>query len=347
MKLKDLGEFNFIDRITPGCNAGDPSHVVQGIGDDAAITTHAEGVQLVTTDLLIERVHFIRGTISPRQLGYKSLAVNLSDIAAMGGTPHDAYVSIAIPPEVPVEELDAIYDGMKDLARASDVNLLGGDTTSSRQDLCINIVVIGSAPHDEVLLRSGARVGDRIVVTGTLGDSAGGLAILLSDPDIPADVAAALLRAHYEPEMYLEEARLFAASGVVHAAIDLSDGLASDLRHICQKSGVGAVVDVASIPTSSELRILCGTTGADPVQLALAGGEDYRLLVTIDPVGFDGLRRGIARATGRELYDVGTIVSEPGIRLQAPGGGLTPLSISGWDHFTSTTTEPEQEDDAS
>jgi thiamine-monophosphate kinase len=347
VKLKDLGEFNFIDRITPGCDAGDPSHVVQGIGDDAAITTRAEGVQLVTTDLLIERVHFIRGTISPRQLGYKSLAVNLSDIAAMGGTPHDAYVSIAIPPEVPVEELDAIYDGMKELARASDVNLLGGDTTGSRQDLCINIVVIGSVRREEVLLRSGAREGDRIAVTGTLGDSAGGLAVLLSDPEIPADVAATLLRAHYEPEMYLEEARLFAVSGVVHAAIDLSDGLASDLRHICQRSGVGAVVDLASVPLSDELRVLCNDTGADPLQLALSGGEDYRLLVTVDPAGFDELSRGIARATGRELYDIGAIVAEPGIHLRATDGSLTPMSISGWDHFITATTEPEPEDHTS
>jgi thiamine-monophosphate kinase len=320
---------------------------VQGIGDDAAITTHAEGVQLVTTDLLIERVHFIRGTISPYQLGYKALAVNLSDIAAMGGTPHDAYVSIAVPSDVPVEELDAIYDGMKDLARASDVNLLGGDTTGSKQDLCINIVVIGSARQDQVLLRSGARVGDRIVVTGTLGDSAGGLAVLLSEPEIPAEVAATLLRAHYEPEMYLEEAGLFAVSGVVHAAIDLSDGLASDLRHVCQRSGVGAVVDMAAIPLSDELHALCGITGADPIRLALAGGEDYRLLVTVDPGGLDELRRGVARATGRELYDVGTIVSEPGIRLQAPDGSLSEMSGSGWDHFTSTTTEPDPVDDTS
>jgi len=347
MKLKDIGEFNFIDRITPGCDTGDPAHVLQGIGDDAAITTHAEGVQLVTTDLLIERVHFIRGTISPYQLGYKALAVNLSDIAAMGGTPHDAYVSIAVPSEVPVEELDAIYDGMKDLARASRVNLLGGDTTGSRQDLCINIVVVGSAREDEVLLRSGARVGDRIVVTGTLGDSAGGLAVLLSDPEIPADVAATLLRAHYEPEMYLEEARLFAASGVVHAAIDLSDGLASDLRHVCDRSAVGAVVDVTAIPISDALRALCRTTGDEPIRLALTGGEDYRLLVSVDPTGFDDLRGEVSAATGRELYDVGTIVAEPGILLRAPDGVLTPLSASGWDHFTSATSESIPEDETS
>ena len=338
-KLKDLGEFNFIDRITPGCDTGDPAHVIQGIGDDAAITRPSDGVQLVTTDLLVERVHFLRGTISPYQLGYKALAVNLSDIAAMGGTPHEAFVSIAVPSDVPVEELDAIYDGMKELARASHVNLLGGDTTGSRQDLCINIVVIGSAREDQVLLRSGARVGDRIVVTGTLGDSAGGLTVLLSDPEIPADVALALLRAHYEPDMYLEEARLFAASGVVHAAIDLSDGLASDLRHVCRRSGVGAVVEADAIPVSDELRALCGATGDDPIRLALTGGEDYRLLVTVDPAGLDELGRAVAVATGRELHDVGEIVADGGIHLRAADGSLSPLAASGWDHFTSETAQ--------
>jgi thiamine-monophosphate kinase len=147
--------------------------------------------------------------------------------------------------------------------------------------------------------------------------------------------------------MYLEEARLFAVSGVVHAAIDLSDGLASDLRHICQRSGVGAVVDLASVPLSDELRVLCNDTGADPLQLALSGGEDYRLLVTVDPAGFDELSRGIARATGRELYDIGAIVAEPGIHLRATDGSLTPMSISGWDHFITATTEPEPEDHTS
>lgn len=344
MKLKELGEFAFIDRITPGCEVGDPAHVVRGIGDDAAVTLVADGVQLITTDLLIERVHFIRGTISPYQLGYKALAVNLSDIAAMGGTPCDAYVSIAIPAAVPVEELDAIYDGMKDLAAASEVNLLGGDTTGSKEDLCINIVVIGRAHPDEVLYRSRARVGDRLLVTGTLGDSAGGLEVLLSDPQVSPDVSAFLLRAHYEPEMYLQEARIFATSGLVHAAIDLSDGLASDLRHICTKSGVGAIVDVAAIPLSDELQTLCEATDHDPVQLALTGGEDYRLLIAADPVGVDELAHMVADTTGRRLHQLGECIEGDGIRLRHPNGSVQPLSESGWDHFTSTVPDTKSED---
>jgi thiamine-monophosphate kinase len=339
LKLRELGEFNFIDRIEPGCLAGDADHVVRGIGDDAAVVEHPGGVLLVTTDMLIERVHFLRGAISPRQLGYKALAVNLSDIAAMGGTAHDAFISIAVPVEVPVEELDEIYDGMKGLARATGVNLLGGDTTGSKQDLCLNIAVTGTARPDEVLYRSGATAGDRVLVTGTLGDSAGGLAVLIDQPELPESVAAALLKAHHEPELYLEEARIFATSGVVHASIDLSDGLASDLRHVCNSSRVGAVVELEKLPLSDELEKLCAVTGADPIALALAGGEDYRLLITVEPAAVGSLSEIVFGATGRQLYDVGEIVAGEGIRLRRPDGTTAALTRSGWDHFTTPAAD--------
>lgn len=333
MKLTELGEFAFIDRIAPGCQRGDPARVIRGIGDDAAVVEVPGGVLVLTTDMLIERVHFLRGTITPRQLGYKSLAVNLSDIAAMGAVPHEALISIAIPPTVSVEELDEVYDGMKELAAQSRVNLLGGDTTGSKQDLCLNIVVTGSAAEDEILYRSGARVGDRILVTGTLGDSAGGLVVILEQPSIDEKCARTLVEAHHLPELYLDEARLLARSGAAGAAIDLSDGLASDLRHVCRASKVGAVVDVASVPLSPALRELCSATGRDPLRLALAGGEDYRLLVTVAPDRTDELRSAVAASTGRQLFDVGEIVPGNEILLRQADGGTAPLSHSGWDHF--------------
>ena len=343
MKLSEIGgEFAFIDRIAPGCERGDPARVIRGIGDDAAVVEVPGGVLLLTTDMLIERVHFLRGTISPRQLGYKALAVNLSDIAAMGAVPHEALISIAIPPSVSVEELDEIYDGMKALAAASRVNLLGGDTTGSKTDLCLNIVVTGSAAPEEILYRSGALVGDRILVTGTLGDSAGGLTVLLERPPIRDDVARTLVEAHYLPELYLAEARLLARSGAAHAAIDLSDGLASDLRHVCRRSSVGAVVDAGSLPLSGELRTLCTATGHDPIRLAVAGGEDYRLLVTVDPGRVDELRAAVAAETGRELFDVGEIVAGEELSLRHADGSATPLALSGWDHFAGgTDCDPE------
>jgi thiamine-monophosphate kinase len=340
VKLSELGEFAFIDRITPGCQAADQSRVLRGIGDDAAVIECGGSLLLVTTDMLIERVHFLRGTISYRQLGYKSLAVNLSDIAAMGGVPHEAFVSIAIPPTVSVEDLDELYDGMKALARDAGVNVLGGDTTGSKADLCINIAVTGSVPRDEVLYRTGARVGDRILVTGTLGDSAGGLTVLLERPELPDEVARFLLEAHYLPQLFLTEARILAASGAAHAAIDLSDGLASDLRHICRGSGVGAVVDVPSLPLSAPLRQLCAATGHDLLRLALGGGEDYRLLVTVDPGRVAELRSMVAERTGRTLFDIGEIVTGDAIRLRHADGTCAPLELSGFDHFAKGRSAP-------
>ncbi len=338
MKLRELGEFAFIDRITPGCDVGDPDHVVCGIGDDAAVVTGPDGLLVITTDMLIERVHFIRGAISARDLGYKSLAVNLSDIAAMGATPLDAFVSIAVPPSVSVEELDEFYAGIKGLAASAGVNLLGGDTTGSMIDLAINVVVTGFAPPDEILYRSGARVGDRILVTGTLGDSAAGLELLLGRVPAPGDFAARLVEAHCRPELFLDEARILASSGAVGAAIDLSDGLASDLGHVCRASGVGAVIDVGALPLSDQLLRFCADSKMDPVRLALGGGEDYRLMVTLDSARVDQLRRVIAGATGREIFDIGEIVIGNGIVLRRSDGATGPLDVAGWDHFT--TPEP-------
>lgn len=334
MKLTDLGEFVFIDRITPGCDAGDADHVIQGIGDDAAVVAGSDDPLVVTTDMLIERVHFIRDTLSPWQLGYKSLAVNLSDIAAMGARPLDAFVSIAVPMSVAVEELDEFYEGMKTLAAESGVNLLGGDTTGSKTDLCINVVVTGTAPAHQILYRSAARPGDRIVVTGTLGDSAGGLEVLLHCPDLPEDISAELIRAHLEPELFLREARIFAESGAAGGAIDLSDGLSSDLRHICGASGVGAVLDLAAVPLSRALRALCAVTGNDPIRMALTGGEDYRLLVTVHPQGLDEVRTAIQETTGRQLFDIGEVVHGDGIRIRNDDGSTSDLELSGWDHFS-------------
>jgi thiamine-monophosphate kinase len=333
MKLSELGEFAFIDRITPGCQAADQSRVRRGIGDDAAVIECGSDLLLVTTDMLIERVHFLRGTISYRQLGYKALAVNLSDIAAMGGVPHEAFISIAIPPTVSVEDLDELYHGIKALASDSGVNVLGGDTTGSKADLCLNLVVTGSVPRGQVLYRTGARAGDRILVSGTLGDSAGGLTVLLERPEIPSETARFLLEAHYLPELYLTESRILAASGAAHAAIDLSDGLASDLRHVCRGSGVGAVVEVPSLPLSVPLRQLCAATGHDLLRLALGGGEDYRLLIAVDPGRVDELQSTVAERTGRTLFDIGEFVAGEEIRLRHADGTCGPLELSGFDHF--------------
>ncbi|MBW2133588.1 MAG: thiamine-phosphate kinase, partial [Deltaproteobacteria bacterium] len=232
MNLKDMGEFGWIDRIRENCLIRKDA-VLKGIGDDAAVFQVApDTATLVTTDLLVERVHFLKDAASPFDLGYKALAVNLSDIAAMGGTPREAFVSIGIPKDFTVEYLDALYQGMKHLAAEHRVNILGGDTTGSKTDLIINIMVVGTAPPEEILYRHGARPGDVILSTGFLGDSRAGLHLILEGIPLASPHLKDLVLSHLKPYPYVREGRFLARHGGVRSAIDVSDGLSSDLSHI-------------------------------------------------------------------------------------------------------------------
>lgn len=336
MTLKNLGEFGFIERIRQGCLVR-PEGVVRGIGDDAAaFNTSARQVTLLTTDLLVERVHFLREAISGVDLGHKALAVNLSDIAAMGGRPREAFVSIAIPTDCSLGYLEAIYAGMTDLARAHNVNILGGDTTASKGDLIINVALTGSVPEHELLRRDGARPGDLIAVTGTLGDSRAGLHLIQHGTATQRHEYVDLLKAHRRPRPHLPEGRYFARSGGVTAAMDLSDGLSSDLGHILRQSKVGARLSAERLPLSEKLRAFCQDRGIDPIPFALAGGEDYVLLLTVAAEAWEGLRAGYAKAFGTPLNLIGEITAE-GVgqaALVAPDGCTKPLIASGWDHFS-------------
>jgi thiamine-monophosphate kinase len=329
MKLADLGEFGLIERITPGCVV-ESARVVKGIGDDCAVIRQEDPAlwQLVTTDMLVEGVHFRREDLSPQQLGAKSLAVNLSDIAAMGGTPKDAFISLAISDEVSVEFVEGLYAGMKTMAAHHGVNLLGGDTTASLSGLVISITLTGNVRPEEVLLRSGAQVGDTIFVTGPLGDAAAGLHALLHGP-VERDPAANLLvTRHLEPQPHLALARAIAATRLAHSMIDISDGLAADLGHICQQSGVGCLLEESLLPLSDELCSYCRHRGLNPLHLALGGGEDYVLLLTASPE--------LARSPQLQhlaLFPIGRIVAGAARMVRDRLGQVTPLSALGWDHF--------------
>jgi thiamine-monophosphate kinase len=333
MKLKDIGEFGFIDKISRGCLIR-PDGVVRAIGDDAAaFTTEADQLMLVTTDLLVERVHFLRDATSGFNLGYKSLAVNLSDIAAMGGIAKEAFVSIAIPADCPIDYLEDLYQGMKSLAAEFSVNILGGDTTNSKTDLIINIAVTGTVENSGILLRNTAQVGDVIFSTGFLGDSRAGLHLILNRITADSSALKSLLKAHVLPKPYLHEGRFLGAHKHVHAAIDVSDGLSSDLGHVVNESRVGAILYARQIPISPHLKTFCSRFAFDPVEFALAGGEDYTLLCTVAPDWADKIADAYADKFHRPLFPVGEITDTGKIELIGTDNKTQTIKSTGWNHF--------------
>jgi thiamine-monophosphate kinase len=330
-RISDLGESAFIKRIEPGCIVR-PEGVVCGIGDDCAVTQGpGDLVQLVTTDLLVEGVHFLRDAITPLQLGAKAMAVNLSDIAAMGGRPRDAYLSLSVPTDTPIEYLDAVYDGLKSMAARFQVNLLGGDTTRSPAALVINVTLTGDARSAAVLYRTGARLGDLLFVTGFLGDSAAGLHAILGGHAAADQVAAELVRRHHQVVPQVREGQIIAADGRAHAMLDVSDGLAADLRHLCDRSGVGALIEEDRLPVSEPLGAYCAAHGLVSRELALSGGEDYVLLLAGEPELAASLG-----PLGVTLFPIGRVVEAGQLWLRRADGRVVPLPPSGWDHFGST-----------
>ena len=285
MKMQQLGEFGLIDRIRKMTSVPDPSWV--GIGDDCAViplSPETGGAPasdlLVSTDMLVEGTHFLMEDISPRQLGWKSAAVNISDIAAMGGKPIATFLSLALPKTLPEQWMQEFMEGYNGISEKFGAALLGGDTTCSPDRICINVTVLGTCPRGKAKLRSAARPGDLVCVTGTLGDSAAGLKLILGGQK---GAAPRLMDRHYTPTPRVEEGLALSCLPGVHAMMDISDGVGSDLRHILDESGVGARIDTGKLPISKELQDLCIKKGWDPRELALCGGEDYELLFTMDP----------------------------------------------------------------
>ncbi len=282
MDLKELGEFGLIERIKEALGGPMPDGVL-GIGDDCAVLPQAGGMEtLVSTDMLLEGSHFLRGDIPARLLGWKSAAVNFSDIAAMGGRPVGSFLSLGLPAGLDSDWMDAFLAGYKECSQYCGAPLLGGDTTTSQDGIAINVTVIGQCQRGRSRKRSSAVPGDLICVTGPLGDSAAGLQAILQGVRGSED-AEALVERHYRPMPRVSEGQALAATPGVHAMMDISDGVASDLRHILKASGVGAAVRTQDVPLSAELRRVCAQQGWDATTLALTGGEDYELLFTMAP----------------------------------------------------------------
>jgi thiamine-monophosphate kinase len=304
--LAGLGEFGFIARMARPFLKSLPAGL-KGIGDDCAVLPWTKRERLlVTTDMLIEDRHFIRKRITAVDLGYKSLAVNLSDIAAMGGRPRWALLSIGIPTGIELDWLDGFFKGWREAAKPSGVRLVGGDTTKSPDGIVINVVVIGMVRAGREKLRSAALLGDIIAVTGILGDSRAGLCILLGGDARDRDESR-LIRMHHRPRPHLEEGEWLASRPGVRAMMDVSDGIDSDLRRILERSNVGADVDLEKLPVSPALiRVAC-RRHFDPIETAAAGGEDYCLLLTVERRTFDKVSAAFERRFGRPLSAIGTI----------------------------------------
>lgn len=333
MKLSSIGEFGFIKRASEILNQKLPTDII-GIGDDCAVVPIESGKSLlVTTDMLVEDIHFLRDKISPTDLGYKSLAVNLSDIAAMGGEPKSAYISIAIPITIDVEWLDEFYSGIRQLAKSENVYILGGDTTKSPDKIVINFSVIGIAPSHLIKYRSTARVEDYICVTDYVGDSGAGLKIILDNLDIDND-ANYLIQRHNKPYPQIEEGKWLASKSQVHAMMDVSDGIDSDIRRIMESSCCGALIELEKLPLSPELQSISKKFGWDAKEIAVTGGEDYCLLVTVEQNAYKDLAFEFKNKFGRPLEKIG-IIKEQDFNLQySKNGRIVELHSHGYNHFS-------------
>lgn len=332
MKLADLGEFGFIRRFAGPFQTHLPSGVT-GIGDDCAIIPWtADTCQLVTTDMLVEDVHFLRQRTPPQALGEKSLAVNLSDIAAMGGKPTHAFLSIGIPAAVEVEWLDAFFTGLRTLAEHEQVSLLGGDTTSSPGPLIVNIAVLGLIPSKQIKRRSAARPGDSVCVTGELGDAGGGLRVLLDALTMGEDERYLLDRQH-RPQAHVQEGQWLGEQPAVHAMLDISDGIDADIRHIMEQSACGAIIDLARLPRSPALLNAAQRHQWDCEQLAATSGEDYCLLLTVAPDQLRAVQAAFQARFARPLTTIGTITDQAMQLLYTRNDQPVQLQQHGFEHF--------------
>ncbi|HEX5543923.1 MAG TPA: thiamine-phosphate kinase [Nitrospira sp.] len=317
--------------------------LVQGIGDDAAIIkTSGQTWCHLTTDLLAEGIHFDLKLMTPESVGYRAAMANLSDIAAMGAVPRYLLVSLAIPGTVKRSSIYQLYRGLMKACRFYDVALIGGDTSASKGGLFLSITLVGTTSVRRALFRHGAKVGDHLYVSGTLGDSLAGLKLLMSSTtshhlrkkkiEFSRSHRQFLVRRHSHPTARVAEGRWLKERRLASAAIDLSDGLSGDLRHLCEESRVGAEVELDQLPISPACRAYARTIGVSPIRLALTGGEDYELLFTASPHDSDTIERQ-AGTRGFRMTRIGTI-RPPRFGIQMTFDGRTqPMPAISYEHF--------------
>lgn len=372
--VRDFGEFGLIERLrqlVPPL----PSSIFVGIGDDVAVLRSTSGrLLLATCDTQIEGIHFLQHTMPPRLLGRRAAAVNLSDVAAMGGSPLWALVSLMLPDITLVVWVEELYRGLVEGLGRYGAALVGGNTARHPDRIVVDVALLGEVDAEKVVLRRGAQVGDIIVVTGSLGASKAGLECLRVapgmaqeaaessgshaawpetlagvsvDPALQTKTAENLMAAvdrdtwmgavhrHWVPEPRVREGHVLAASGWVHAMIDVSDGFLGDLTHLCAASGVGAVIDVDAVPVDAACQAVAQALGQDALLWALHGGEDYELLAAVHPDGLEEVLGELAQQSAVPCRVVGRIVSrDQGIRCVRHDGSLLDTNVGqAWDHF--------------
>ncbi|MFT4667189.1 MAG: thiamine-monophosphate kinase [Polaribacter sp.] len=335
--VNELGEFGLIEHLTKDFTNKRKS-TVKGIGDDAAVLQTGDKYTVISTDMLVEGIHFDMAYTPLKHLGYKSVVVNVSDICAMNATAEQITVSIAISNRFSVESLDELYAGIKAACNFYNVDLIGGDTTSSNKGLIISITAIGTVAPEKVVYRSGANEGDLLCVTGNLGAAYLGLQILerekqifQSSPGVQPDLEnqAYLIGRQLKPGARTDMIEFFEKNKLVPTSmIDISDGLASEIFHLCKQSNVGAFVEESGVPMHPDAEEMALKFKLDPVTCALSGGEDYELLFTIDPNDIEKVKYL------PDIYIMGEMVNkEQGINLHTKGGNIHPIKAQGWKHF--------------
>ena len=336
-EIAELGEFGLIDHLLKD-NVLQRSSTIKGPGDDAAVLKHGDGLSVVSTDLLVEGIHFDLMYTPLKHLGYKSIAVNVSDICAMNARPEQVTVSLGISNRFSVEALEELYSGIYAACKRFGVDLIGGDTTSSNKGLIISVTAIGRTTEDEVVYRSGAKPGDLLCVSGNLGGAYLGLQLLerekqlfLENPKTQPDLEDQnyVVGRQLKPEARTDIINMFREDKFRPTSmIDVSDGLTSDLFHICRNSEVGAIIFESQVPIHQDAKLMALKFNMDPITSALNGGEDYEMLFTADPVDLDKIKMMA------DIYIIGDmILPERGIKLQTEQNRFVDLTAQGWQHF--------------
>jgi thiamine-monophosphate kinase len=336
--IGQLGEFGLIDHITSRFNFHQKS-THKGVGDDAAVIDLGNNqALLVSTDMLIEGIHFDLIYTPLKHLGYKSVVVNLSDIYAMNGTPTQITASIAISNRFSLEAVEELYEGIKAACDSYGVDLVGGDTSSTNKGMMLSITALGTGKLSELVYRNGAQIGDVICVSGSLGSAYLGLQLLerekqlfLNDPKMQPDLEGQdyVVGRQLKPEARRDIIHLLNENQIKPTSmIDVSDGVASEIFHICQQSKVGAFIEEEGVPINQQAQLLAIKFNLDPITCALNGGEDYELLFTINPKDLEKIR------FLPDIFMIGEIVPlNDGIKLHTKGGNIHNIKAQGWQHF--------------